>query len=213
VEPSALTVDVYLERWLSDHARHRVSAKTFERYVEIVRKHLTPAFGSHRLAKLSPLHIQNYYSDALTKERVRTLRGGIQETLPPLSARTVKHHHRVFSEALRQAVRLRLLQHNPREDVDPPRPKRTEMKIITQARSAELLRAADNKVIYLPVLLGITTGMRRGEILALRWKDLSESGHALQVTRTLEETTDGLSFKEPKSERSRRTIALPTLTV
>src|ERR1700757_3918361 len=65
VEPSALTVAAYLERWLTDHAQHRVSAKTLERYVEIVRKHLTPALGSHRLAKLSPLHIQAYYSEAL----------------------------------------------------------------------------------------------------------------------------------------------------
>jgi integrase len=213
IEPSTLSVAEYLERWLTDHAQHRVGAKTFERYAEIVCKHLAPALGSHRLTRLSPLHIQAYYSEALTKGRVRTLRSGIQETLPPLAARTVKHHHRVLSEALRQAVRLRLLQQNPCGDVDPPRPKRTEMKIIDQAQSAELLRAANGKGIYVPILLAITTGMRRGEILALRWKDLSLDGQTLQVARTLEETAAGLAFKEPKSERSRRTIALPLLTV
>jgi len=137
--------------------QHRVSAKTLERYAEIVRKHLTPALGSLRLAKLSPVHVRAYYSDALTKGRVRTLRTGIQETLPPLAARTVKHHHRVLSEALRRAVRLRLLQHNPCDDVDPPRPKRREMKIIDQARSAQLLRAPGGKAIFIPVLLAITT--------------------------------------------------------
>jgi integrase len=213
VEPSALTVAEYLERWLTDHAQHRVSAKTFERYAEIARKHLVPALGVHRLAKLSPLHIQAYYSEALTKGRVRTLRGGIQETLPPLAARTVKHHHRILSEALRQAVRLRLLQYNPCGDVDPPKPKRTEMKILDQARSAKLIRAVDGKLIYVPVLLAIMTGMRRGEILALRWRDLNLDGRTLQVTRTLEETATGIGFKEPKSERSRRSIALPTFAV
>jgi len=84
-------------------------------------------------------------------------------------------------------------------DVDPPRLKRTETKIIDQARSVELLRAADGKSIYLPVLLAITTGMRRGEILALRWKDLSLDGQTLRVTRTLEEMAAGCAFKEPKS--------------
>jgi integrase len=213
VEPSTLSVAEYLERWLMDHAQHRVSAKTFERYAEIARKHLIPALGSHRLPKLSPLHIQAYYSDALTKGRVRTLRSGIQEMLPPLAARTVKHHHRILSEALKQGVRLRLLQHNPCADVDPPRPKHAEMKIIDQARSADLLKAAKGMQIYIPVLLALTTGMRRGEILALRWKDISLDSQTLQVARTLEETAAGVNFKEPKSERSRRTIALPALAV
>jgi integrase len=213
VEASALTVAEYLDRWLTAHAQHTVSAKTFERYAEIVHKHLAPALGGHRLGRLSPLHLQAYYSEALTKGRVRTLRSGIQETLPPLAARTVKHHHRILSQALRQAARLRLLQHNPCADIDPPKPKRTEMKIIDQQQSAEAIRAAEGKLIHVPVLLAITTGMRRGEILAVRWKDLNPDGRTLRVMHTLEETAVGLAFKEPKSERSRRTIALPALVV
>jgi len=113
VEPSNLTVAAYLEQWLNTAARHRVSAKTFERYNEIVRKHLVPALGAHRLTKLSALHVQAYYSDAVTEVRTRTLRNGVTMTLPPLAALTVRHHHRVLSQALRQAVRLRLLSHNP----------------------------------------------------------------------------------------------------
>ena len=206
-EPAALTVADYLTRWLAEHARHRVSAKTFERYSEIVRKHLIPALGTHRLTKLSPIHLQAYYSDALTNGRIRLRRSGIKETMPPLAARTVKHHHRVLSEALRQAVRLRLLRRNPCEDIDPPKPARTEMKIIDQAQSAHLLKAVEGKALYLPVMLAIATGMRRGEILALQWGDLNRN--ALQIRRTLEETMSGLSFKEPKSERSRRSIVLP----
>jgi integrase len=213
---SKLTVADYLEQWLMDHARHRVSAKTLERYIEIVHKHLIPALGSQRLVTLSPLQLRSYYSEALTKERARILRSGITVRLPPLAAQSIKHHHRVLSQALRQAVRLRLLQYNPCSDVDPPTPKRTEMKIIDYGQSAEVIKAAKQRgcpSFYLAVLLAITTGLRRGELLALRWRHLDLTARTLQVAQTLEETLAGLTFKEPKSERSRRTVALDTLTV
>ena len=138
---------------------------------------------------------------------------------PPLSAHTVKHLHRVLSQALKQAVRLRLLPRNPADDVDPPRPARLEMKILDQAQTARLLEAAETSPIYMPVLLAVTTGMRRGECLALRWRDADLDAGTLSVVATLEETkTPGerrhtLGFKAPKTDRSRRTIALPALTV
>ena len=135
VEPSKLTVGVYLERWLADYAEHHVSAKTFERYAEIARKHLIPALGAYQLAKLSPLHIQGYYSEALAHGR-RDGQGG-------LSAQTVKHHHRLLSQALRRAVRWRLVARNVCEDVDPPRPVRSEIRILDHAESARFLRAAE----------------------------------------------------------------------
>lgn len=205
VEPAKLTVAEYLERWLADQAQHRVSGKTFERYAEIVRKHLVPAIGAHRLGKLAPLHIQEYYGRALTAGR-RDGAGG-------LSAQTVKHHHRILSEALHQAVRWRLLQINPCQFVDPPRPTRREMKIIDPAQMGTLLSAVGTGPMHIPVLLAITTGMRRGEILGLRWRDVRLDDAVLSVTQTLEQTAKGVTFKEPKTERSRRTIALPSLAV
>lgn len=204
VEPSKLTVAEFLERWLSDHAKDRVSAKTFERYAEIVRKHLAPALGAHLLRNLPPLQIQGYYGKALASGR-RNGRGG-------LSAQTVKHHHRVLSQALRQAVRWRLLHSNPCDFADPPRPVRHEMRIIDEAGAGALLGAIDGSALHVPVLLALTTGMRRGEVLGLRWKDVDIERRALSVTQTLEQTKDALAFKEPKTERSRRTIALPALT-
>ncbi len=205
IEPHKLTVAEYLERWLVDHAKHRVAAKTFERYAEFVLKHLMPALGAHQLAKLAPLHIQNCHGKALASGR-RDGRGG-------LSARTVVHHHRVLSEALKQAVRWRLLAINPCELVDPPRPARREMNILDEAQTGALIGAAESSRIGVTVLLAATTGMRRGEILALRWRDLDLERRTLSVVRTLEETKKGLSFKEPKTERSRRTIMLPQVSV
>jgi integrase len=200
VEPSKLTVAEYLERWLDEHAKHEVSAKTFERYSELLRLHATPVIGRRPLARLEPLHIQACH--AAMRER-------------GLSAQTVKHAHRVLSQALSRALRLRLIALNPATGVDAPRVARTEMKILDHAQAGSLLmKAAKSSAIYVPVLLAVTTGMRRGEILALHWRDVDLERRSLSVSQTLEETkAGGLVFKTPKTERSRRTISLPALTV
>ena len=106
-----------------------------------------------------------------------------------------------------------VLARNAAEDIDAPRPARREMRILDHAQTAALLKAAERSPIYIPVLLAATTGMRRGEIVALRWRDLNLDAHALSVSQTVEETRRApLLFKAPKTERSRRTITLPLLT-
>lgn len=160
VEPSRMTLSDYLDRWLEHYARANVSAKTFERYEEIVRLHLKPALGHHLLSKLQPLHIARYYSEALASGR-KDGNGG-------LSARSVLHHHRLLRSALHQAVKWLLLPRNPADAVDPSRPQHREMRALDEAATAKLLRAAAETRLSLPVLLVVTTGLRRGEILALR---------------------------------------------
>ena len=105
VDATKESVGEYLERWLRDYAKVNVAPKTFERYSEIVTKHLKPALGAIVLKDLKPLHIQGYYSVALESGRLSG-KGG-------LSPRTVHHFHRILSEALRQAVRWRMLAINP----------------------------------------------------------------------------------------------------
>jgi integrase len=103
-----ITVGAWLQTWLAE-AKHNVAPTTFQRYREIVDKHLTPALGNVLLGKLQPSQIQNYYSEALEKGR-RDGNGG-------LSARTVNHHDRVLNVALKRARLLRLIVSNPVEDV------------------------------------------------------------------------------------------------
>src|SRR5262249_39556137 len=152
-----MTLTDYLNRWLSEYAKHNVAPKTFERYDEIVRLHLIPALGGHRLPALRPLHIQECYSVAL--------RSGRGDGKGGLSARTVLHHHRILREALHQAVRWQLLARNPADAVDPPRAQRPEMRALDEAETATLVKVARGTQLYLPVLLAVTTGLRRGEIL------------------------------------------------
>lgn len=205
VEPSKMTVAEYLRHWLEAYAKVNVRAKTFERYAEIVEKALIPALGCHRLAKLQPLHIQTFYSKALLEGR-RDGRGG-------LSPQTVLHYHRVLREALQQAVRWQLLVRNPTDAVEPPRVQRQEVQVLDEKQTAYLLRACEGSWLYMPVLLAVTTGMRRGEILALRWRDVDLKAGTATVRQSLEQTNNGLAFKQPKTQKGRRVVVLPALAV
>ena len=205
VEPAKLTLREYLEKWLEDYARANVTAKTFERYAEIVHQNLVPALGHLQLSKIQPLHIQDYYSKALKKGR-KDGKGG-------LSARTVLHHHRILHEALRQAVKWLLLGRNPADAVEPPRPPGIEMTALNEAEAHQLMEAARPTRLHVPVVLAITTGMRRGEILALRWQDIDMDAGTLAVRQSLEQTKAGLAFKQPKTNKGRRVVALPPLAI
>lgn len=205
VEPSKLTVGEYLNRWLSDYAKIRVSIRTYERYSEIVRLHLIPSLGNHLLPKLQPLHIQECNSRALESGRIDG-KGG-------LSPQTVLHHHRVLSEALHQAVRWQLLTRNPADAVEPPRPKRKEFRAPDEAEIAVLLESTKNTPHHVPIFIAATTGMRMGEILGLRWKDVDLKESIISVRQAIVRTSNGLRFHQPKTLKGRRLIPLPQITV
>jgi integrase len=205
VEPSRMLVREYLERWLRDYAEHSVSPKTYERYDEIIRSHIVPALGGYELSKLRPLHIQGFYTAAITSGR-KDGNGG-------LSAQTVLHFHRLLHRALGQAVRWQLLARNPAEAVEPPRPQRTEMRALDDAQIALLLKSLEGSRLHAPVLLALSTGLRRGELLGLRWRDIDLERGCLTVNCSVEQTKQSLRFKIPKTERSRRMVALPSFAV
>jgi integrase len=102
---------------------------------------------------------------------------------------------------------------NPARQVRPPRPPGREIKILTKPEIAEVLHACKGRGLYLPVLVAVTTGVRRGELFGLRWSDVDFEGARLTVNQSLEWTKGKPTFKAPKTKGSRRTITLPDLTV
>ncbi len=188
VEPSRLTVADYLRRWLDGHSA-QVAAKSAERDREIVEKHLIPGLGTVPLQKLTALHIQDHYAKSLASGR-RQGKGG-------LSSNTVLRHHRVLFQALRQAVRWQLVARNVAEAVDAPKKGYCEIEALDEAQLSRVLRAAQGTASHLPILLAATTGLRRGEVLGLRWRDLDLDRARLHVAQVLEETAMGVAFKEP----------------
>jgi integrase len=205
VQPSKETVGTYLDRWLATYAKPNVAGKTYERYEQIIEKDIKPAIGSILLSKLTPVHIAEFYSYALTSGRKRKPGG--------LSARTVLHFHRLLREALQQAVLWQLRPTNPADAVEAPRPVDVEMKVVDEDQSGWLIEAVTGTRFYIPVVYDLCTGLRRGEILAQRWQDIDFQGETLIVAQSLEQTRKGgLKFKIPKNKKRRR-MAMPPLLI
>lgn len=199
-----MTVADLLQRWLTDYAEERVAGRTLQRYEGTIRNHLIPAFGALPLEDLQPAAIQTYYRRA---QRAGGPGGG------PLSPATVLQHHSILRCALARAVRWGLLDANPADRADPPRVPAHCIHALDEPETRKLLRALQGRSVYMPTLVAVGTGMRRGEILALRWSEVYLERGELAVVQSLEQTRHGLVFKAPKTRRSRRRITLPDFVV
>jgi len=198
IEPTDLTVAEFLRSWHADHARHHLSARALESNGYTLERHIIPGLGGHKLAKLRAMHLEAYYSEKLDSG---------------LAASSVRKQHDIVHSALRHAVAMQLLATNPADVVVPPRPKRSEMKVLDDAQSAAMLRAAEGTGLYMALMLALGTGMRKGELLALRWPDVDLEAGTLTVNQTLQAAFGELHFKEPKTAKSRRRITLPGIVV
>jgi integrase len=208
VDPTKMTVAEYLDHWLAVDIARRVARKTAVRHEQIIRRQIAPRLGHVPLRKLTPVHIEAFEAELQREGYVKGSKAG-----QGLTAQTVLHVHRTLSQALAHAVKTGVLFKNPAEQVKPPRPPRREIVILSKAEVAALLRAAEGGPLYLPILIGVTTGMRRGEILGLRWSDIDLKAARLTVNQSLERLGGKTVFKPPKTTGSRRTITLPALTV
>ena len=189
-----LTVAQYLARWLEASARPSVKAKTYEGYESIVRVRVVPRIGRTALAKVTALDLQGLYGDLQ--------RDG-------LSSRSAHHTHRVLHRAFQQAVRWDLIPRNPCDGVTPPKPGRSEMGVLSREQVGAFLDATRDHPAHALYVLAVTTGMRQGELLGLRWEDVSLDGGRLAVRRALQrQRAAGLAFVEPKTARARRTVVL-----
>src|SRR5215475_6569837 len=203
VDPTRETVSAFFNQWL-EHMRGQVSPRSLERYTELAHKNLAPLLGALALSKLQPAHISQAYAKALACGR-RDGQGG-------LSPRTVTHIHRVLREALQQALRWQLLTRNPADVVKPPKVERKQMKVLDTDATAALIEAARPYRIFVPILLGVLCGLRRGEIAALRWRSVDLDAGQLAVVASIEETKHACREKETKSGRARN-VALPAMLV
>ncbi len=206
VDPSRMTVKQWLTTWLED-VRAEVAPKSHERYSEIVQNFLNPALGNLPLVKLAPSHIQNAYTTWATGGRRDGKTGG-------LSPNSRRHIHRILKSALARAVEQQVVARNPADVFKKRLPKveRHELATLSTDQSAHLLEAIKHTRVYWPVLLALSTGMRRGEVLALRWKNVDLESATLRVMESLEQTKAGLRFKTPKTDRT-RAVTLPSFAV
>ena len=183
----------FLERWLTVYKPH-VSTQSYDRSASIVHRHLIPDLGEVPLAKILPEHLQRHYA----KCAAAGLKPG-----------TVKKHHAVIHSALAAAVKWGLVYRNVADIVDSPRYKRVEMQFWEADQMNEFLDKNIDSEYYPLFYTALTTGMRRSELLGLRWQDIDLLMCQLAVRRTLKHLQGGAYvFEDVKTEKSRRTIAL-----
>jgi integrase len=200
IDPNKATVAEFLDRWDRDWATGNVEGKTIERYRELLALYVKPHLGAVRIQKLRPVHLNELYAK-LQREGGK---GG-----RPLAPRTVGHVHRLLHRALGHAAVWGIVPQNVAAVVNPPRVPDTELTILTEDQIGAVLHHLDGRTLRPIVSFLLGTGCRRGEALALKWKDIDWNGSRVRIERSLEQTKKGgLRFKSPKTKNSRRNISV-----
>lgn len=186
--------------------KHRVAVRTYDRYRSIVRLHLTPSLGALKIEQLRPANIEA----ALTQ----WINGTRHDKEPgKLSPRSVKHIFDTLRAACRWGVRMEMLVRNPADHVSPPKAQQPEMKTIDAIGFGALLEAAADSELRIPIVVLLGTGLRRGELLGLKWSDVDLDSRKLSVRRSIELVNGERREKAPKTARSARRLALSSFVV
>ncbi len=202
IEPNKMTVALFFEKWL-EHIKTQVAPRTAERYAEIAQKNIVPVLGTVILTKLAPVTISTAYSTLLSSGRRKSAGG--------LSPRTVHHCHRVLKQALLQAVKWQILARNPADAVDPPKVERAQMTTYDLSQTGSLIEALRGTEVFLPTVLAVLLGLRRGEVAALRWRNVDLDRGQVAIVESAEQTKAGIRLKPPKSGRARTVALAPTI--
>jgi integrase len=190
-----LTVGEFLEQWFEDVAKPSLRPSTIVTHGSIIRLHIKPALGSIRLTRLTPMHLQHLYARKLKSN---------------LSNRTVKYIHSIIHQMLAQALKWGLVGRNVAQAVEAPKPVRKSVSALTQEQTILLLETLRSDRLLPLYLVYLGCGLRRGEALALTKDCIDWQNGLIHIRKTLSAIPgEGLVVGEPKSESSRRPVAMP----
>lgn len=189
-----LSLGEYLDYWLKAYAKSNTSPNTYRGYEQIIRVHLKPELGHIKLQDLTSLQLQDYYVDKLEC----------------LSAQTVKHHHRLLSKALNDAVDWEILNKNVVLKAKPPKPIKFRPTFYSKEELDRLLEAAKSSKVYHPIIYTAGhTGARLGELRALQWKDINFKKKRMAITKSAFEDNSGkVHIKDLTKSGKDRTIVI-----
>jgi len=207
VDPHKLTVAEYVRARVAHwRAAGIVGDKGGERYEELVEFQVVPFLGTKLLQKLRAMDIEAWHDYLRTKGRLDGTGG--------LSTRTIGHVHKLLKRVLRDAVQHGLVLKNVAAEVRAPKIVAAEMRILTPEQVSALPSMLAGRTVEAPALTSLFTGLRRGELLALRWLDVDFDRKRMTIRRALEQTVEfGTRVKEPKTKSGKRTIGLPDIVV
>ncbi|HET7322603.1 MAG TPA: site-specific integrase [Longimicrobiaceae bacterium] len=243
VQPSRRLLADYLKEWLRDVAHLNITERTLEDYTDIVHRHIIPGLGAHPLGRVTRQLVQRFISDLVREEvevkaKTKRVKGGKtgrkggkdregagegtaaqeacggHETRRRFSARTVRYVHSVLHNALEHAVEISLIPTNPAKKVKLPKKEGSDANPLSDVEAKAFLEAAEGTRWFCLWLVQVTTGLRPGEALGLKWVDVDLDTGKIHVQRALVRKKDGTwSIDPPKTDRARRTVALPAETV
>jgi integrase len=194
ISPTKETLGAFLERWLATYAATNTRERTMKDYRGIVSRYLKPSLGTIEVTALRPEHVQGLY--ASMRER-------------GLAAMTILHTHRLLKESLSHAVKWQLINRNVCDAVDAPRPQRKEMMALAEDDVTRLFRASEGTEFHPVFHVALHTGMRRSEVLALKWENIDLEHWVIQVASGLHRINGkGIMLTPTKNRSSRRTVAI-----
>lgn len=206
------TVESWIRLWYEVYAEPRLREKTKEYYLNYIDNHIVPGIGKIPLDKLTTIQIQRFYNDLQKNGRVQRY-AHIKLKDTGLSVRVVRGIHTLLNNCLEQAVAERILLINPAQGCKLPKLEKREMKILPQEKIGPYLMEADKRGLLAAYYLELTTGLRRGELLALLWSDLDIAAKTISVTKQVNRIKGELVVSQPKTQNSVRTLAIPQQAV
>ena len=206
------TVSSWVKTWYEVYAEPRIRPNTKSYYTNYIENHIVPGIGNIPLDKLTTIQIQRFYNNLQKSGRVQ--RKNFPELRDKsLSPRVVRGVHTLLHNCLEQAVSERLILTNPAQGCKLPQLEKKEMKILPQEKIGMYLAEAERRGLLAAFYLELTTGLRRGELLALQWTDLDVESKTLSITKQVNRISGELVVSPPKTRNSIRTLAIPQQAV
>ena len=199
------TVAEWCRLWFETYSKPVIRPNTAKNYRNIIENHIVPAIGMVKLKRLTAIQIQQMYNNSKARGRVQRFD---TQTNAALSGSTVRRIHMVLSSALKQAVKERIIPYNPCDNCRIPRKEHREMTIIPPEKLGVYLREAEKYGVLPMFFLELSSGLRRGELLALLWDDLNVKDRILSVSKQVTRIDGELVVTEPKTRNSIRRVAL-----
>ena len=203
------TVAQWLQTWYDLYAKQNIRESTQIQYSYFMNQLVIPQIGEVPLSQLTGLRLQILYQDLRINGRVHSQK----RASSGLSPKTVRSVHMFLHAALEQAVRAGIIAKNPTMECKPPKLDRKEMKVIQPEQIGDYLQAAAERNVLPLFFLELTTGLRRGELLALLWSDLDPQNRSVSVTKSVSRLNGKLVVSQPKTQHSIRTLIVPQQAV
>lgn len=205
IAPEKMTFSSFLEEWREKYGNKHLELKTMETYNHMLKNHIVPYFDMRRISDVKPIQILNFLDD-LSHDGAR------KDSKPGgLSSTSIRFIHRILKDIFERAVEWRIINNNPVAAVKRPKVKEREVEVYNEQEAELLFKMLEKEPIHWRILitLALTTGLRRGELLALEWKNVDLDQCTIDVVQSLSYSQGKTIIKEPKTKNSKRKVSIP----